>query len=473
MCRALNTSMMDSLVTKVLTPEKLLMEPAMLVALLHVHIGCEVGANFVEMLVKWFDELHSSDEALIAEDRRLDNIIFLLCHLQNFKVLDSTLMYDVLKSLCRKLSEKDVELILIILRTIGFSLRKQDANAMKEFIVEVKAKATEQAESYQGARIKFMLEALLAVKNNNALKMPNYDPEPVATMQKTLRMLIQGKTFDELKISLRDLLDAEKRGKWWVVGSAWTGKLPGEDPSGKPAKSQQTSKPAPIANASKEILELARKQRMNTEVRKNVFCIIMTSDDFMDAFEKLIKLGLNKHQDRELVVVSIDCCLQEKVFNPFYAHLVNRLCEYDRRFQLATQFSFWDRVKALKELEAWQLRNLARLFAFLFLKRGLPISVLKAIQFSDLDKKTLRLVRQILMSVLLTDTFDQDAVVDVFLRISQSTKLNELRESLKLFMHHFLLKNKSKLSPEQADLLEERVALADKALASGQKKFSL
>ncbi|CAG0919076.1 unnamed protein product, partial [Notodromas monacha] len=87
MCRALNTSMMDSLVTKVLTPEKLLMEPAMLVALLHVHIGCEVGANFVEMLVKWFDELHSSDEALIAEDRRLDNIIFLLCHLQNFKVL--------------------------------------------------------------------------------------------------------------------------------------------------------------------------------------------------------------------------------------------------------------------------------------------------------------------------------------------------------------------------------------------------
>lgn len=40
---------------------------------------------------------------------------------------------------------------------------------------------------------------------------------------------------------------------------------------------------------SAKVLELARKQRMNTDVRRNIFCTIMTSEDFLDAFEKLLK----------------------------------------------------------------------------------------------------------------------------------------------------------------------------------------
>lgn len=28
---------------------------------------------------------------------------------------------------------------------------------------------------------------------------------------------------------------------------------------------------------------------MNTEVRRNIFCVIMTSEDYLDAFEKLLR----------------------------------------------------------------------------------------------------------------------------------------------------------------------------------------
>ncbi len=97
----------------------------------------------------------------------------------------------------------------------------------------------------------------------------------------------------------------------------------------------------------------------------------------------------------------------------------------------------------------------------------------QVIQFADLDKKMVRLVRQILMSVLITDAFDEDAVRDVFARVAGSPKLHELRESLRLFMHHFLLKNKSKLTELDSHLLEDRVSLAEKALMTGQKKFVL
>lgn len=40
---------------------------------------------------------------------------------------------------------------------------------------------------------------------------------------------------------------------------------------------------------SAKILELARKQRMNTDIRRNIFCVVMSSEDYLDAFEKLLR----------------------------------------------------------------------------------------------------------------------------------------------------------------------------------------
>jgi len=40
---------------------------------------------------------------------------------------------------------------------------------------------------------------------------------------------------------------------------------------------------------SAKVLEMARKQRMNTDVRRNIFCVVMTSEDYLDAFEKLLR----------------------------------------------------------------------------------------------------------------------------------------------------------------------------------------
>lgn len=53
---------------------------------------------------------------------------------------------------------------------------------------------------------------------------------------------------------------------------------------------------------SAKVLELAREQRMNTDVRRNIFCIIMTSEDYLDAFEKLLRF-----------VVTLTFCTDEAV----------------------------------------------------------------------------------------------------------------------------------------------------------------
>lgn len=47
------------------------------------------------------------------------------------------------------------------------------------------------------------------------------------------------------------------------------------------------------------------------------------------------RLGLKDQQEREIVHVLVDCCLQEKTYNPFYAFLAGRLCDHERRLQVS------------------------------------------------------------------------------------------------------------------------------------------
>lgn len=73
-------------------------------------------------------------------------------------------------------------------------------------------------------------------------------------------------------MSLADLLSADTKGKWWLVGAAW---------GGNPLVDHAAAKAAPktIALEAEEddLMKLARKQGMNTDVRRRVFVVIMSS----------------------------------------------------------------------------------------------------------------------------------------------------------------------------------------------------
>lgn len=77
------------------------------------------------------------------------------------------------------------------------------------------------------------------------------------------------------------------------------------------------------------------------------------------------------------------------------------LCLCLLSLQLAVQFSVWDRIKDINSHTSVQLRNLAQFLVHLVTNGALPLSIIKIVEFGDLDKVTLRFVRQILLGVLL------------------------------------------------------------------------
>lgn len=310
-------------------PSRLVMEPVLVLSILHHTVGVEVGAHFLEAVVKRFDAAYKNG----GEGKECENLLTVVAHLYNFHVVHACLVFDILKKLIGTFTEKDIELTLLMLKTVGFSLRKDDALSLKELIVEAQAKASAASGKFQDqTRVRFMLETMLALKNNDVRKIPGHDPEPVEKLRKLQRALVRSAgsgAETQLRISWDSILNAEQTGRWWIVGSVWTG-TPMID-NGQ----QKIAEKPPSGTVSGKILELARKQRMNTDVRRNIFCTIMTSEDFLDAFEKLLKLRLKDQQEREIVHVLLDCCLQEKTYNPFYAFLAGKFCEYQRRFQVS------------------------------------------------------------------------------------------------------------------------------------------
>ena len=79
---------------------------------------------------------------------------------------------------------------------------------------------------------------------------------------------------DPLRVSLDDLHSANTRGKWWLVGAAWSG-----DPL---VERQKSSKRASHTGdedvAESALLKLSKKQGMNTDVRRSIFVVLMSSE---------------------------------------------------------------------------------------------------------------------------------------------------------------------------------------------------
>ncbi|CAN7997308.1 unnamed protein product [Ixodes hexagonus] len=460
---SLNLALCESLISPFLSPERLVMEHAMLVAYLHCNVGTEVGAQILQDMAEKFNSLYEQGQNKDTS-KEADNCILFISYLFAFKVVHSRIVFDLIRKLAEVFSEKDVELILLVLRSVGFVLRKHDPLALKETVVLLQQKSAQDANS-QDSRKRFMMDILSAVRNNNIQKIPNCDPSMLEHASKVLRGLFRkGCSLQELNISLDDLLKAHERGKWWVVGSAWTGSQ--QNPSD--VKGQVASKQPEFSST---ILKLAQKHHMNTDIRKNIFCIIMTAEDYLDASERILHLNLSSTQEREVCHVLLHCALKEKRHNPYYAYLAQFFVKRDRRFHMTLQCALWDKFKEVDKLSPTESSNLAEFIVTLLSQEALSLSVLKTIHFVDMSPALLRFLRQLFISLFVGRS---EAVCEkVFLKVAEVPKLHLLREGVRLFLRHFFLRDTNEADSSLRATLEERVAAAEDILSVGDKKAIL
>lgn len=351
--------------------------------------------------------------------KHICNRMLILCYLYNFNIVHCSFMYDVIRHLIKNFSEVDIECLLLLLSHCGRSLRSADPLALKEIVLLVQKKNAEVRSKENSSRAEFMVTAITDLKNNKRGKQDTAHGERTTKLKKILGQiksaaakLNTAKTSVEatLRISLKDILNAEIEGRWWKVGASWVGnQYRFEEGSNTNEESVANSTDKNKTAQSKQdeaLLKLATKLRMNTDRKRSIFCIIMGSEDCEDAFEKLCRGSmLQNKSERDTCRVLLECCLNEKIYNKFYGHLAARMCEFQPQCKFSLQLAFWDIFKQFDSMDVRKAANLAKFLFEVSITHQLlrVMTVLKAVDISEDDMEEPALI---FMTIFLSSILD-------------------------------------------------------------------
>ncbi|KAI0461355.1 hypothetical protein LJB42_001023 [Komagataella kurtzmanii] len=366
----------------------------------------EFGTHIIQVAITKLEEFFQG--TLSVESKEVVNLISFIGFLYNFNVFGCKLIYDIIRGrLVTDSNEVKVELLLKLIRCCGSKLRSDDISLLKD-ILELLNK--DFVNSKQSTRAKFLIETMTNLKNN---KLKGFDVENTAQMIVRIKKVLPiGKIVEPIQVSFDDILHVEDRGKWWLIGSAWKGtdstSVEGDETQTEKTvgKFQVNDSSEFMADSEPNWQELARTQRMNTDVRRAIFISIVSAEDYVNAFEKLEKLRLKRQQQKEIPQILLHCVTMEDTYNPFYGFLAKKLCE-DHMMRKSFQFTLWDILKDFEshddkdndsdtglafsfhndeenvneETQLKRVLNLGRFFGFLFGQSSLALHLLRNVNF--------------------------------------------------------------------------------------------
>ncbi|KAI8320664.1 hypothetical protein GQ54DRAFT_298466 [Martensiomyces pterosporus] len=475
----LSSLILQSIKSRIHMLDTFLYVNAALVGAIYRTAGLEPVAHLVQKLMEEFEKYFelglaafkagedkgASENGELSAGKECQNLSVFVAELYNFQVISCQLVYDVIRMCTRDINEFTAELLLKIIRISGVQLRKDDPLALKEIVNQVNETVGKAGAKKFSVRCQFMVESLTHLKDNRMRNTMSQNAENVAKLKKFLGNMDKRRsvmTTEPINIGLEDIHDIETKGKWWLVGSSWVGNQAGADEdSGSSASARQAIRKMQEASGSTEmdrLLKLAKEQHMNTDVRRSIFVTLLSSDDYADAFERLMKLDLKKTQIREVIRVLLHCCGQEKAYNPYYTLVAYKLCSYHNSYRLTLQYALWDFLREMGETDVGGLGrinseedheaanvplrrmvNVAKLYGWLIDKQALSLLVLKTVTFAKVGRQA-RVFFQVMFSTIFLQHKKQSEadVQSLHETFSKATANPTMCHGILFFFHHFV-----------------------------------
>ncbi|KAF1791033.1 Armadillo-type fold [Phytophthora cactorum] len=419
-----------------------------------------IGGFFVEKLVRKLMDSVEEEKKLLSEsaDTQHDdeddavrtskvpvNLMLFVMMLYNFGVVHCTLVYDLFRSFVDSFSSTDIELIHQLLKIGGAQLRSDDADALPESGEAQQANGGKQPEE----RVRFILDLIYDLKKSSKHGKGGKNGAgggtlDVSSLKKWLGRVKTrcGNANNPLRVSLHELLNADEDGRWWsseARGSATS--------SRSRAMTRQTTMQRMKLHGDRQLLKLAEKQHMNTDIRKKIFVALMGATDCFDAYERLLQLHLKEKQEREIVRVLLHCCGQENKFNKYYLVLAEKLCEMDPRYKFTFQLAFWDIFKQMSRSSRGDCTTKVKCWLDLCLSSCLSLSCLKVMDFTQLEEKSILFLRVLMEEILKAES--ELEMAQVFQRLLQTKKAQLTIDGLAVFFHQHLTSFRGEPDPKQ------------------------
>ncbi|KAH9904598.1 hypothetical protein F4778DRAFT_733100 [Xylariomycetidae sp. FL2044] len=332
--QTVTSTLVDLVLTLVCSPEKrpdaFFAMIAGFVAAIHRAVGMAATAYFVQQLVEMLGKHHgaaSGDQS----DAGSRHLVSLLAELYNMQVVGCNLVFDYIRLFLGHLSQLNTELLLRIIQLCGPALRRDDPHALKDIVDRAKSTST------QGMSVKtsFMLDEMrkLQSKKGKAASLNKDLAEQRTQIRKRIGTLGGAHDAQPVRMGLQDIQNADKHGKWWLVGASWSGKAENSASENKQADGEvDTGFEEGEGQLHDEedflgipdLWQLAKSQGFNTEVRQRIFVALHAATDYENADILIRKLRLNKYQRKEIPEVIVRSNERMTFYNHFYALVASR-----------------------------------------------------------------------------------------------------------------------------------------------------
>ncbi|KAF1769840.1 hypothetical protein GCK72_001657 [Caenorhabditis remanei] len=401
-------------------------------AMCHTMISNEISAHFVECFL--CDLVKSMEEEEEADDKSMENRVVFTAFLVVFRILQPSILIEIIDKFAAHLNLTNLFAIRTLVAYAYKSLKKTSWPLVTSKIDEIAIEFQQKPISAL-PRAKFLLEEVISLKKTPPKAI---DYEVVERQVKVLHGVTKRKGSSvssdskELSMTLNDLLHAEERGRWWIIGSAF--RLPEQGGYGLLA-SAAASGQKKASTFPPEVVSLATKAGMNSEVRRHIFCSVATADDEDDAFERLLKLQLKGEKERELVHVLIAMMMKEKTFNAFYAALLQRFCEFNKRFVITLQFALWDRLRECEKLKPYQRTSIAQLLQHLIANEVMSITVLKTVEWATRSSSLTVILKKLFLGLAKSPESVLKRVFEPVVNPQKRAKFELLSEGMRVFWH--------------------------------------
>ena len=434
------------------------------IAALYKTIGSDFGAQAIQRIDEEFKQSHGAVSSEDAVGKKMNNLVGLLAYLYVFQVIGSQLIYDLIRLCLEDLSEINVELLLKVVRNAGQQLRRDDPSSLKDIVLQLPFSVKKTGEDKVSVRATFMIETIKDLKDNcmkSGILATTITSEHTLRMKKILGSLNTRsiKAREPLRIGMKDLRNRDKAGIWWLIGSSYKGedrKMEGPLNSTKQLPFDASSNVGNDASdvVSKELVQLASEQHMNTGVRRSIFEEIMSSSDYNDAYGRILKV-CPKSKRVEVPGVIIHCAGAEKTYNPFYTFLSRRFCsDKELRYRFRSSLSSLlrrmgngrsdfdgDEEDVVEEkLELRILFNLAKMFGILIAEGGLDITALKYLNLIQTQPQTRMFLEILMTSAILRcqqdskDSRNEKSLLDIFVKPEELKKIPFMVEGVWYFL---------------------------------------
>ncbi|KAI1656139.1 hypothetical protein F4813DRAFT_365528 [Daldinia decipiens] len=327
--QTVTSTIVDLVLNLVCSPEKrpdsFFAMTAGYLAAMHKSLGMAFSAYFIQQLVEVLDQRYtqaSGDQS----DSGSRHLISLLAEVYNMQVVSPNLVFDYVRLFLAQLSELNTELILRIIQICGPSLRRDDPHALGDIISSIRLGNT------MSTRTSFMIDEMKSLQSNKTKAATRN--KDLADQRTQIRKRIGGisgtQDAQPLRMGLQDIRDADKHGKWWLVGASWSGNRSGPNDQGKTLKDQEGDDAdemmADVGDdlGIPDLWQLAKEQGFNTEVRQRIFVALHAATDYENAELLVRKLRLNKHQRKEIPEVIVRSSERQSQYNPYYALVATR-----------------------------------------------------------------------------------------------------------------------------------------------------